>query len=137
MDYIQDLARHIDVQALILILFGLLGLRAMGNTFRSPDNNVEAWQFVSSKGTDGKEYGDPEKLAKLVAIFASTLMVMYVFWSEKELTWPLIALFTIWLIFLSGINVFSAWARSFVDRRFGQGKNGSPSAAPAPEEKKS
>jgi len=116
---VQAIGELLDVQALLLLLILLVAVRAFSRMVNDPSNNVQASDFYSSKGRDGLEHGDPGKLAKLVGVFASTLMVGYTFWAhEVDNFWP-VAVFAIWLIFISGIDVFSAWARSFVDRRYG------------------
>jgi hypothetical protein len=119
MDAIANFFRALDLQAMVLLSILLVAARAFSRMVNDTRNNVQASDFYSSKGSDGKEHGDTSKLAKLVGVFASTLMVAYTFWAHKiESFWP-VSVFLIWLIFISGIDVFSAWARSFVDRRYG------------------
>ena len=116
---IEGLRGAFDTQALVLLLFVLLAVRAFAHTVGEDSNPVEFWHFYASRAADGSQLGDPKKLAVMVGIFASTLFVGYTFWAHPiDSFWP-VAVFAIWLIFISGIDVFSAWARSFVDRRFG------------------
>jgi len=119
MDALANFFKALDLQAVVLLSILLVSARAFGRMVNDPRNNVQASDFYSSRGRDGKEHGDTSKLAKLVGVFASTLMVAYTFWAHAvDSFWP-VAVFAIWLIFISGIDVFSAWARSFVDRRYG------------------
>lgn len=129
---INALKELLDFQALTLLLILLFAVRAFSRVVNDPSNDIKASDFYSSRGRDGLEHGDPGKLAKLVGVFASTLMVGYTFWAHAvDSFWP-VAVFAIWLIFISGIDVFSAWARSFVDRRYGSAQ--APPEVPATRE---
>jgi hypothetical protein len=116
MEWLSEL---LDPQALVLLLILLLAARAFSRMLSSR-NPVEAWHFYSSSARDGKQYGDPKKLAVMVFIFSSTFFVGYVLWAAKEITFWVAAMFFGWAIAMLGVDVFSAWARSFVDRRFGR-----------------
>lgn len=124
-DLFTSVVRHIDLQGLVLILFLLIAARAFTRAVngKRPDgteNPVEMWHFFSTRRTDGKEYGDPNKLAKMVFIFSSTPFVGYLLWAAEADPGPWVTMiFFGWAIAMLGIDVFAAWARSFVDRRFG------------------
>ena len=132
---IASLLNYIDLQALILLLILLVSVRAFGRIISDPDNDVQLSDFYSSRGADGKEHGDPDKLAKLVGVFASTLFVGYTFWAHAiDSFWP-VAVFCIWLIFISGVSVFSAWARALAGHVMST-RYGKETAAQILEEKK-
>jgi hypothetical protein len=126
------LVEHLDVQALVLIAGTLIAVRALGLVVGDNDNTIKASDFIASRGQDGADHGDPKKLAATVFIFSSTLFVGYTFWAHPiDNFWP-VAVFFGWAIAMLGIDVFAAWARSFVDRRFGQAPLEPQPATPAP-----
>jgi len=125
------LVDHLDVQALVLIAGTLIAVRALGLVVDDTDNTIRASDFIASRGQDGHDHGDPKKLAATVFIFSSTLFVGYTFWAHAiDNFWP-VAVFFGWAIAMLGIDVFAAWARSFVDRRFGQAPPDVQAAPPA------
>lgn len=101
----------LDPQALFLILMLLLAARSFTKTVGSDDNPIEFWHFYATK-VNGKDWGDPNKLGVMVGIFASTLMVGYMFWAANEYNWYLVAIFFIWLTFIAGVEYFSKLARA-------------------------
>lgn len=132
-DAIAEWLSAIDFQALFLIALLLIGARVLQRVL-SADNPVEAWHFIASRGDATKDnetgqWGDPKKLAVAVFIFSSTVFVGYTFWSTKEFNFWVFAIFMGWAIAMLGIDVFASWARSFVDRRFGQA-GGEPPKVP-------
>ncbi|SRR6266545_2928515 len=131
---IDWMGSFLDAQALFLILVLLLAVRTLGRVLAS-SNPVESWHFIASRDKDGRQWGDPKKLAAMVFIFASTLFVGYTFWAHPVDNLYIVGLFFGWAIAMLGIDVFSAWARSFVDRRFGQASE--PPKPAATEERKS
>lgn len=56
----------------IFIIMGLLAFQI----FRDPHNNLSCWQFISSRGIDGRERADIDKLSKVVALFVLTGIVI-------------------------------------------------------------
>lgn len=126
MQWLDHLYGVFDTQALVLLLFVLFGAWALVRIFSSDQNTVKGADFISSRGVDGKDHGDPQKLAKTMFIFAGTFMVGYTFWSQKVDNFYVVALYFGWAIAMLGIDVFAAWARSFVDRRFGNAPAGDP-----------
>jgi hypothetical protein len=126
---LESLKDIFDLQAMMLILILLVAARAFMRIL-SGSNPIEAWHFVASSDKDGKQWGDPKKLAVMVFIFASTVFVGYTFWAHPVDNLYVVAVFFGWAIAMLGIDVFAGWARSFVDRRFGSaGANGKPPAA--------
>lgn len=126
-DAVTEWLSGVDFQAVFLITLLLIGARILQRILSS-ENPVEAWHFIASRGEPAKEnpsgqWGDPKKLAAAVFIFASTVFVGYTFWSTKEYNFWVFAIFFGWAIAMLGIDVFAAWARSFVDRRFGKGED--------------
>jgi len=116
-----EIAASIDLQAIFFLAVFLIGGLAIWRVVRA-DNPVESWHFIASGDSTGKQWGDPKKLAVIVFIFASTVFVGYTFWAHPVDNLYIVALFFGWATAMLGIDVFSAWARSFVDRRFGQGE---------------
>jgi len=116
---VSEFLSEIDLQAMFLILVLLVSARAFSRMLAS-QNPIEAWHFYASTDKSGKAWGDPKKFAVMVFVFASTLFVGYTFWSHPVDNLYVVGLFFGWAIAMLGVDVFSAWARSFVDRRFGK-----------------
>jgi hypothetical protein len=120
LDFFIGLGSEVDLQAMFLILFMLIGVRAVRNMVKEggETNPVEFWHFIASPGPDGKQqWGDINKLALLICMGASTLFVGYSFWAPKNpIDTPLIILFGIWAVFMSGPQYFSRWLRSLASR---------------------
>ncbi len=131
---LKALADLLDPQAIVLLaILGLAGWRFA--KMIAGENPIEAWHFYSSPDRQGKQWGDPKKLAVMVFIFASTVFVGYTFWAHPVDNIWVVAVFFGWAIAMLGIDAFASWARSFVDRRFGQAgglakPSGGPSKAP-------
>lgn len=111
---VKELRSMAAVTVLLLILM-VWGLIRVINDDRTP---IEWWQFISSRGADGKEYADPNKFGVMIGIIASTWVVTIIAW-EGKLTqdygpW----LFFGWLVFLGGSEAFSKWFRQFIERRY-------------------
>jgi hypothetical protein len=119
-DLFTTLFEAIDLQAVVLLAILLVAAFVLARVVNDDSNTVQASDFFSSRGTDGKDHGDPKKLAATVFIFSSTLFVGYTFWAHKIDNFWVVSVFFGWAIAMLGIDMFSAWARSFVDRRFGQ-----------------
>lgn len=49
----------------------------------SGENPLEWWHFISSKGADGKDYADIDKLGKVVALFISSWVMMVMTFNSK------------------------------------------------------
>ena len=107
---------NIDPHALVFILAVLMALRAFVKAISS-NNPIDFWHFYSSRGPDGQQWGDPNKLGIMVGIFASTFIVGYAFYTNKVDNWFIITLFAIWLAFIAGSESFAKWLRSFLDRK--------------------
>lgn len=122
-----DFLGSLDLQAMFLILAALIAVRAFSRVLSS-DNPIEAWHFYASTDRTGKHWGDPKKFAVMVFVFASTLFVGYTFWAHPVDNLYVVGIFFGWAIAMLGIDVFSAWARSFVDRRFGHQESDKPAA---------
>lgn len=80
-------------------------------------NPIEFWHFYSTRTSDGKQWGDPNKLGVLVGIFASTFIVGWVFYKYPPDNWYMIILFGMWLTFVAGVEFFAKWFRSFLDAK--------------------
>jgi len=126
---IDKILADLDLQALFLIVVVLIAVRAFSRML-SAGNPVEGWHFYASRGADGNQYGDPNKLGIMVGIVASTLFVGYTFWAHAVDNWYVVAIFALWLVFIAGTEYFAKWFRSFLDRKVGT------LPAPQQEEKK-
>lgn len=123
LDWTADL---LDLQALLLVLILLTGVRAFNKTVKS--SPIEHWHFYATKTKEGKDWGDVTKLGIIVGIFASTLMVAYMFWSHKNTpyNWQMVAIFAIWMMAIYGVEMFAKWARviatKLAEKKLGEGK---------------
>jgi hypothetical protein len=125
MSVVLDILSIFDAQAWFLILVCLLAWRSMSKVVGG-QNPIESWHFISTKTSDGEHYGDTTKLGIIVGIFASTLMVGYMFWSHKDVAynWYMVAIFAIWMIAIYGVEMFAKWARQtaavLAEKKLGQ-----------------
>lgn len=128
----SDLSELLDLQALLLILILLVAVRAFNKVVKA--SPIEHWHFYATKTKDGKDWGDVTKLGIVIGIFASTLMVAYMFWSHKDVAynWQMVAIFSIWMIAIYGVEMFAKWARMFAakvaEKKLGDGKPYNPDA---------
>lgn len=88
----------------ILCLMGLL----MFYIFRDKNNDLSCWQFIASKGVDGKERADADKLAKIVALFVLTGIVIMQAYKESLGE----GLLLIYLSYCGGNAAWAAYLRS-------------------------
>jgi len=72
------------------------------------DNEIEYWHFIASKGSDGKNYGDIDKLGKLVALVVASLAVS---WHSYALKLDALVLGT-YLTYAGAIGAWSAYLRA-------------------------
>ena len=80
---IAALFEVLDLHALFLIAVLLLFVRAFSKMVAG-NNPVESWHFYASRSpVDGRQYGDPNKLALMIGVVASTLMVAYMFYVHR------------------------------------------------------
>jgi uncharacterized protein YacL len=120
---LEDLREVLDVQAMFLILVFLMAVRGFRNAVTK--GNIELWHFYATRTKDGVNWGDVNKLGIMVGIFASTLMVGYMFWSHRKTpyNWEMVAVFGLWLTAVFGAEMYSKWARqvaaSFVSKKAG------------------
>lgn len=80
------------------ILFGLYFI------IRAKENDLECWHFIATKGLDGKNYADTDKLGKLVGIIAGTYVVIF----NK----PDSAMLFIYLSYVGAVAGWSSYLRS-------------------------
>ena len=75
-------------------------------------NNLHWWQFISSKGSDGKHYADIDKLGKVTGIIISSWIVVRVSDNTPfDFTGFSLILGT-YLAFVGGVAGYSAYLRS-------------------------
>lgn len=94
----------------LLAFFTILAV-LMYFVFRAKDNPIFCWQLIASRNTAGEERADLDKVGKAVALFVSTLIVLYCVMTNKGLDMTLIGLITLWLTYAGGIATFSAYMR--------------------------
>lgn len=96
---------------IILLLIGLL----LYKVFKDPENNLSCWQFISTRGSDDKEYADIDKLGKVVALVITTGIVIYYAYKtplEGNGGAIFLAMLTLYLGFAGGVAGYSAFLRS-------------------------
>lgn len=116
MDTILELIHKIDPPAVFFILTALLGLWYVHRSLRE-NNPIELWHFYSSKGPDGKQYGDTNKLGILIGMSSSTVYVGWMFYKNEIYNWYAVTIFALWLVFIAGCEYFAKWFRHFLDAK--------------------
>lgn len=71
-------------------------------------NPLRYWHFIASKGSDGEQYADLDKLGKLTAIIVSSVVVL---WMAHDGKFDSTTLF-VYLSFCGGIAGWSAYLRA-------------------------
>lgn len=75
--------------------------------------NLVVWaDFVSTKGIDGKQHGDLNKIGQIAGIVLAVVTVLM--YADNTTVDPtgLAALLTVALIYLGGVTAFAVWMRS-------------------------
>jgi hypothetical protein len=99
------------IYSIIFLLAILLAVK-LYHVMNDEANPIEWWQFISTKGADGKPYADLTKLGQAVGIFTSAAVV-FVFSARKDAdTLGFCAVFTIALTYLGGVQAFQAYMKS-------------------------
>lgn len=88
--------------AILVVVGGILWA-----VLRNKDNEISCWQFISSRGPDGKHYADIDKLGKCAGIFISSWVVVKYAYSGK-LEWML---FSAYLAYVGAVGGYSAYLR--------------------------
>lgn len=107
--------RTLALLALIAVLAVLL-FRIMTDK----NNTLECWQFIATKGADGKHYADLDKLGKLAGIlFGSWSVTKIAYRDALDLTGFALVL-TTYFAFVGGVAGYSAYLRSKQDKEGGK-----------------
>ena len=91
---------------LVLGMAGVLLLLLLHKVMSSNDNNLDWWQFISTRGQDGKNYADIDKLGKVAGIFISS---WYVISTGSK---PDASVLAVYLAYVGGVAGYSAYLRS-------------------------
>lgn len=110
-----------DVIVYIGMLSAGLGLLGFIYYVMSDNNPLEWWHFIATRGADGQHYADIDKLGKVVGIFTSSTVVIWMGYQSKLDTGLLLA----YLAFVGGIGGYSAYLRSKREGSEGRPTNGS------------
>lgn len=87
----------------LVVIFVLLGI-LLWKVMRSEENTIEWWQFISTRGPDGKHYADVDKLGKVVGIIVSSWVVTTNKTNE--------AMLFIYLAYVGAVGGWSAYLRA-------------------------
>lgn len=91
------------------LLFILLGIVAfLGYIIHDRSNDIEWWHFIATRGGDGRNYGDVDKLGKVVALTVSSVIVV---WHGYALKMDAILL-GVYLAYAGAIGGYSAYLRT-------------------------
>lgn len=93
----------------LLVLLVICIIVKIGTEMRNPDNDIEWWQLIATKGADGKSYASPTKLwLNIGAVLVSWIVlyvVMQVDWEEKA--FEVCTLVGSYLIFIAGVEAYA------------------------------
>jgi hypothetical protein len=92
----------------LLLLTGTLLIMLLHRIMKSEDNNLDWWQFISTRSTDGKNYADIDKLGKVIGIFVSSWYILKLGADGK----PDASVLAVYLGFVGGVAGYSAYLRS-------------------------
>lgn len=97
----------------LLILLGLaiLLLSVRLHKIMEEENNLDWWQFISTRAENGQNYADIDKLGKVVGIFVGSWTVIYVCMNNK-VDLAVVAFYSAYLAFVGGVAGYSAYLRS-------------------------
>jgi len=108
----------LELEAIMGVVLLLVFVWGLVRVINDPENPIEWWHFFSSRGADGKQYGDANKLGICVGIVFSTLFIGWYAYM-LSLGWEL---FGLWLLFIAGVEGFGKWFRGFLDKKFTGGQ---------------
>lgn len=96
-----------------IVLFLLLGLAGLLLYLRlhkimNEENGLDWWQFISTRGENGQNYADIDKLGKVVGIFVSSWYIIKLGADSKADA----SVLAVYLAFVGGVAGYSAYLRS-------------------------
>lgn len=116
----------IQLEGAVNLILGLIAVWGFVRVVNDPANPIEYWHFFASRGPDGGQYGDINKLGLLIGIASATWVFVW-YGYKLKLEWPMAI---VYLTFIAGVDTYAKWLRSIVGRRFGD--HGGEAAPPAP-----
>lgn len=99
-------ANNIYIVALGILLLVLFALAYF--IFRSRENEISCWQLISSRGADGRQYADIDKVGKVLLLMFFLSREIYLTYLGR-LDYSELLLF---VLYTSAISTFSAYMRA-------------------------
>jgi amino acid transporter len=107
LEFVTSIGAIITSQAAVMIFVCLFAFILLWKVIDS-DNPLEWWHFISSRGPDGKEYADIDKLGKVVGIIISSVAMLIITHQGKMDA----VILGVYLAFVGGVAGYSAYLRS-------------------------
>lgn len=94
------------------IIFLLLIVWYLIRKINSNENKLDWTDLVSTKGSDGKEHADIDKIGKCFGVIMAVWLPFMYAHSEKMEASGLVMVMSAALAYLAGVSAYSAWLRS-------------------------
>lgn len=107
-DYLVSLVESWQLSHMALLIIGVMMLFLLVRIMRDKDNDLEWYQFISTRNIEGKNVADIDKLGKVVGIIISSwVIVKLANMGKLDATMLLV-----YLGFVGAVATYSAYLRS-------------------------
>jgi hypothetical protein len=97
----------------ILFLIVVWLIHRLQRVLEDESNPIEWWQFISSRGKDGKQYGDMTRLGQATGIVLCFFVTLYLVTKIDDSGWlGFCGVLTIVLTYLGGVQAFQTYIKN-------------------------